>query len=172
MRRPAYHHLMLAHADDTRRSSLTPPSRIQPRRYPQRHSALLIPSTVQTSILTHQQHSHWPLSPAGDKATWHYYLSRSARARRSRTVPRLGRTRPWAFASPCGLTPSGSDYVRSPMTPHTRPSCQTSCPSCQANRSSYQASHPNHIHLLGHHDLLALLLHSASIKLSHALIFF
>ena len=69
------------------------------------------------------------------------------------------------FASPRGLTPSGSDYAHSPMTPRT-------CPSCQASRPSYQASHPNHTHLLEHPDSSTPLLHSASIKLSHALIFF
>ena len=83
------------------------------------------------------------------------------------------------FASPRGLTPSGFDYSRLPTTPRTcqsyqasRPSCQANHPSCQVSRPSCRASHPNHTHLLEHHDSLTLLLHSASIKLSHALVFF
>jgi len=91
---------------------------------------------------------------------------------RSRTAPSPRSDTLKGFASPRGLTPSGSDYARSSMTPRTRPSCQANRPSCQASRPSGQASHPNHTHRLGHHDSPTSLLHSASIKLSHALIFF
>ena len=105
---------------------------------------------------------------------------------RSRTAPSPRSDMLKGFASPRGLALSGSDYAHSPTTPRTRPSYQASRPSyqasrlsCQASRLSYpakclsyQASHPNHTHLLRHHDSPTPLVHSASIKLSHALIFF
>ena len=91
---------------------------------------------------------------------------------RSRTAPSPRSDTLKGFASPHGLTLLGSNYARSPMTSRTRSRCQASRPSCQASHPSCQASRPNHTHLLGQHDSSAPLLHSATIKLSSALIFF
>jgi len=91
---------------------------------------------------------------------------------RSQTAPSPRSDTLKGFASPHGLTLLGSNYARSPMTSRTRSRCQASRPSCQASHPSCQTSYPNHTHLLGHHDTPAPLLHSSSIKLSHALIFF
>ena len=123
MPRPAYRLLTSAHADGTRRSSLTPPSTDPTSSLSTVTLGSVDPvggadlsfdssTTRSSALIAHWRQSYLALLP--------FPISKSKKIS-DYASPRSDT--PKGFASPRGLTPSGSDYARSPTTLRTRPSC-------------------------------------------------